>query len=311
MRELYVIEIREISLYGLLIIILQELIIYPMYRIKMKTEYSKIVKRLNLSTSADISSSENLELLLKTKGLVNNDKILQELSMFLKHPCLIAGGGPSVEGDLKQCIELNLINKLTIIAVDGTCKLFYENQIVPNILVTDLDGDWSSIRWAIKNNTTTLIHAHGDNHHLIDEFFLEYENLKNQNNIWGTTQNYISSDLLNFGGFTDGDRAVFLTFHFQTPIIGLIGFDFGGEIGKYSLSHPTIVKDLSRKRLKFEIAIKLIKKFHGNHRGSRFNLTDKGIEIPGFPRSTISNFANVINEEYMKQNNEEFPKQLF
>ena len=277
----------------------------------MKNEYSKIVKRLNLSTSADISSSENLELLLKTKGLDNNRKILQELSKVLKNPCLIAGGGPSVEGNLKQCIELDLIDKLTIIAVDGTCKLFQEKNIVPNILVTDLDGDWSSIRWAIENNTTTLIHAHGDNHHLIDNFFLEYENLKNQSNIWGTTQNYISSDLFNFGGFTDGDRAIFLSFHFQAPIIGLIGFDFGGEIGRYSLSHPTIVKDLPRKKIKFEIAIGLLEKFHRNHLGSRFNLTDNGVEIPGFSRSTISNFGDVINEEYRKQNNEEFPKQLF
>lgn len=277
---------------------------------KMKTEYSKIVKRLNLSTSADISSSENLEFLLKTKGLDNN-KILKDLSRLLKYPCLIAGGGPSVEGNLKQCIELNLIDKLTTIAVDGTCKLFQENHIVPDILVTDLDGNWSSIQWAIKNNTTTLIHAHGDNHHLIDNFFLEYENLKKQTNIWGTTQNYISSDLFNFGGFTDGDRAVFLSIHFQAPIIGLIGFDFGGEIGRYSLSHPTIVKDLSRKKIKFEIAIRLIGNFHGNHRGSRFNLTNNGVEIPGFPRSTISNFADVITQEYGKQNNEGFPKQLF
>jgi len=275
----------------------------------MMKEYTEIVKKLNLSTSADISSSENLELLLRSKGLVNNREIFQDLSILLKFPCLIAGGGPSIEGNLKQCIKLNLVNKVTTIAVDGTCKLFREIQIIPNILITDLDGDWESIHWAIKNNTTTLIHAHGDNHHLIDEFFLEYENLKNINNIWGTTQNYISGDLFNFGGFTDGDRAVFLTFYFQTPIIGLIGFDFGEEIGKYSLSHKTIVKNLSRKKIKFKIAIGLLEKFYQNHRGTRFNLTDKGVEIPGFPRSTISNFTNFINEDYRKQNNEEFPKQ--
>lgn len=276
----------------------------------MMNEYSNIVKRLNLSVSADISSADNLEILLKAKGLVNNNDIFRELSIFLKKPCLIAGGGPSIERNLKQCIELDLIDKLTIIAVDGTCKLFQESHIIPNILVTDLDGDWSSIYWAIKKNTTTLIHAHGDNHHLIDEFFLEYENLKNRSNIWGTTQNYISNDLFNFGGFTDGDRAVFMAFYFQSPIIGLIGFDFGEEIGRYSLSHRTIVKDLSRKRHKFEIAIELLDKFYDDHQGSRFNLTDNGVEIPGFPRSTISNFTNFINEEYKKQNNEEFPKQL-
>jgi uncharacterized Rossmann fold enzyme len=280
-----------------------------MNRRRMKAEYAKIVNKLNLSISADIRSAENLELLFKNKGSINKEKIQQKLTIYLKRPSLIAGGGPSIERDLNRCIELNLIDKLTVIAVDGTSKLFHENRLIPNILVTDLDGDWSSIYWAIKNNTTTLIHAHGDNHHLIDEFFLEYEDLKLQSNIWGTTQNYISSDLFNFGGFTDGDRAIFLAFHFQVPIIGLIGFNFGSEIGKYSLSHPTLVKDLSKKMLKFEIAKNLLKIFHHNHSGVRFNLSENGEEIPGFPFSAMANFADLINNEYKRQNNEEFPKQ--
>ncbi|MHA2218278.1 MAG: 6-hydroxymethylpterin diphosphokinase MptE-like protein [Candidatus Hodarchaeales archaeon] len=274
----------------------------------MKDEYSKIVEKLNLSVSEDISSSKNLEFLLKAIGSVNSSEIFQNLSLFLKSPCLIAGGGPSIERDLERCIELDLLEKLTIIAVDGTCKLFHEIRSIPNILVTDLDGDWSSIYWAIKNETITLIHAHGDNHHLIDDFFLEYEDIRHQRNIWGTTQNYISSDLFNFGGFTDGDRAIFLAFHFQTPVIGIIGFDFGNEIGKYSLSHPSIVKDLSRKKLKFKIALGLLKQFHQYHKGLRINLTGRGVEIPGFPRSTIASFADIINKDYTKHNNEEFPK---
>ncbi len=275
---------------------------------KMKDEYSKIVEKLNLTVSEDISSSKNLEFLLKALSSVNNNKILHSLSLCLKYPCLIAGGGPSIEMNLEQCIELDLLEKLTTISVDGTCKLFYELELIPNILVTDLDGDWSSIYWAIKNGTTTLIHAHGDNNHLINDFFLKYEDLRYQNNIWGTTQNYISSDLFNFGGFTDGDRAIFLAFHFQSPVIGLIGFDFGIEIGKYSLSHPSIVKDLSRKKLKFEIALGLLEKFHQFHRGSRYNLTYSGVEIPGFPRSTITSFVDIINKDYRRHNNEEFPK---
>ena len=274
----------------------------------MKDEYSKIVEKLNLSVSEDISSSKNLEFLLKAIDSINNSEIFQNLTRFLKSPCLIAGGGPSIEGDLERCIEMDLLEKMTIIAVDGTCKLFHEIKSIPNILVTDLDGDWSSIYWAIKKETTTLIHAHGDNHHLIDEFFLEYEDLRHQSNIWGTTQNYISSDLFNFGGFTDGDRAIFLAFHFQTPVIGIIGFDFGNEIGKYSLSHPSIVKNLSRKKLKFEIALGLLEQFHEYHKGLRINLTDRGVEIPGFPRSTIASFADIINKDYTRQNNEEFPK---
>ena len=132
---------------------------------------------------------------------------------------------------------------------------------------------------------------------MIDKFFLEFAEIKLQSNIWGTTQNYFSSELFNFGGFTDGDRAIFLAFYFQAPIIGLIGFDFGKKIGKYSLSHPKIVKDFAKKKLKFEIAIRLINEFHLYHKGLRFNLGDGGDEIPGFPRLNVENFVNIINKE--------------
>ena len=38
----------------------------------------------------------------------------------------------------------------------------------------------------------------------------------------------------NFGGFTDGDRCVFLANHFKAKKIILLGMDFGTRIGKYS-----------------------------------------------------------------------------
>ena len=38
----------------------------------------------------------------------------------------------------------------------------------------------------------------------------------------------------NFGGFTDGDRCVFLANHFKAKKIILLGMDFGTKIGKYS-----------------------------------------------------------------------------
>ena len=40
--------------------------------------------------------------------------------------------------------------------------------------------------------------------------------------------------MYNFGGFTDGDRAVFLAVHFNAKKIFLIGFDFNNTIGEYS-----------------------------------------------------------------------------
>ena len=260
-------------------------------------EYSNIVTKLNLNISADLLSAKRLEARLKTNEQRNNIKIQRDLTTLLKFPCLIAGGGPSLKQDLTSCMDFNLLKSTTIIAVDGAVKLFYEQGIIPDILVSDLDGDWLSIQWAILNNCKVLIHAHGDNQKLIDDFFKQNEGIENRDNLWGTTQSFFESELLNFGGFTDGDRAIFLAFHFQSPLICLIGFDFGEEIGTYSLSHPTIAKNIPRKMIKFEIALDLLSKYHEMHSGLRYNLTNKGTNIPGFPRIPIPNLVNPISNE--------------
>ena len=50
----------------------------------------------------------------------------------------------------------------------------------------------------------------------------------------GTTQSNPFDKIQNFGGFTDGDRGVFLASHFGAKKIILFGMDFGKRIGKYS-----------------------------------------------------------------------------
>ena len=186
--------------------------------------------------------------------------------------------------------------------------MFQELQTVPNIVLTDLDGEWSAIRWAISLGAITLIHAHGDNESLIQQFFEEKKTFMGTTCIWGTTQNKIETTLFNFGGFTDGDRAIFLSFHFNSPIIGLIGFDFGETIGKYSTLNPLITKDPIRKRQKFNIALTLLASHYLSHKGTRFNLTSSGEEIPGFPRSGLNDFKNSLNEWNKTRNKWEFPK---
>ena len=70
--------------------------------------------------------------------------------------------------------------------------------------------------------------------------------------IIGTTQTDPSKfkNLHNFGGFTDGDRAVFIANHFKAKKINLIGFDLNGKIGKYSFSENKN-KELKLKKLKW------------------------------------------------------------
>ena len=44
------------------------------------------------------------------------------------------------------------------------------------------------------------------------------------------------ANLQNYGGFTDGDRAVFIADHFKAKKIFLIGFDFNDDVGRYSFT---------------------------------------------------------------------------
>jgi len=58
--------------------------------------------------------------------------------------------------------------------------------------------------------------------------------VKKMKNCVGTTQTNPFNKIQNFGGFTDGDRGVFLASHFGAKKIILFGMDFGNQIGKFS-----------------------------------------------------------------------------
>ncbi len=72
-----------------------------------------------------------------------------------------------------------------------------------------------------------IFFAHGDNIKKM-EFTRQFKNCI------GTTQSKPFSKIQNFGGFTDGDRGVFLANYFGAKKIILFGMDFGDRIGKFS-----------------------------------------------------------------------------
>ena len=72
-----------------------------------------------------------------------------------------------------------------------------------------------------------VVHAHGDNSERINL-------VKYFKNCIGTTQTKPIGKVNNFGGFTDGDRCVFLADYFKAKKIILLGMDFGTRIGRYS-----------------------------------------------------------------------------
>jgi uncharacterized Rossmann fold enzyme len=95
--------------------------------------------------------------------------------------------------------------------------------IVPDIIVTDLDGSFEAILKANQMGSIAIVHAHGDNIDQLQEYVPQL------GKIIGTAQCRPPGGLFNFGGFTDGDRSVFLAKELGAVSIKLLGFDFEDE----------------------------------------------------------------------------------
>jgi len=134
------------------------------------------------------------------------------------------------------------------IVADSAVQAFLENKIMPDIVVTDLDGDEKSLKKIGKTNSIILVHGHGDN-------MAKLQLVENFKNCIGTTQGKPFGKLYNFGGFTDGDRCVFLADYFGAKKVILWGMDFGTKIGKYS---KTKVSERKTKIKKLRYAKKLL-----------------------------------------------------
>ena len=200
-----------------------------------KTKFSEIRKEFGYSEKDDLISAKKLNVLLKRK---NSKKEFQ--NRIRGKTVFIIGAGPSLSKSLKHIRKSKNIIK---IVADGAVKALLEKNIRPDILVTDLDGDLESIKKIGKTKIPIVVHAHGDNYDRL-------EIVNELSNVIGTTQTSKFGKLENFGGFTDGDRCVFLAEYFNASKIVLIGMDFGQKIGRYS-KRKVINRRIKIKKLKF------------------------------------------------------------
>ena len=138
------------------------------------------------------------------------------------------GSGPSLESSLEV---VRAHPGITRIAADSSALPLLRGGVIPDVVVTDLDGDLDSLRELAGRGAIMVVHAHGDNTdrlHLAGGF----------RRCVGTAQVEPAGRLLNFGGFTDGDRAAFLASHLGAGSIVLCGMDLGGPVSGWSSADP-------------------------------------------------------------------------
>jgi 2-amino-4-hydroxy-6-hydroxymethyldihydropteridine diphosphokinase len=132
---------------------------------------------------------------------------------------VVFGNAPSLEKELEGLQERDAV----FIAADGATAVLLERGIVPDIVVTDLDGPFPAILKADRQGSIIAVHAHGDNLDALNRYVPQLKR------IIGTVQCRPRPGLYNFGGFTDGDRCVFLAKELGAACINLAGFDFEDE----------------------------------------------------------------------------------
>ena len=216
--------------------------------------YLKIVREMGYSLEEDRKSAELLRELL----LEGDEYILrEELEAVIGRKVYVFGAGPSLE---KALAEFDFSDG-TIIAADGATSALLDFGLVPDVIVTDLDGRISDIKLANDRGSFLVVHAHGDN----EDKLLSY--VPSLSRVLGTTQAEPLDIIYNFGGFTDGDRAAFLAEELGAREIVLVGFDFGDIVGKWS---KPFLKEHSpvweSKRKKFEFAKELLEWLEKNGR---------------------------------------------
>jgi len=257
---------------------------------KWESYYEKILDDFGFSRVDDEKSAECLNEILKNRQhlIFNELKAIVDEKTDSNTTFIVFGAGPSLEKHvktLKQLIDgeidyLNICgdivdgdivdvdvlngdvfnnkvinNNLFIIAADGATSGLLEENIVPDIVVSDLDGKIEDLLKADAQGSIFVIHGHGNNLDLICKYTNDF------NLVLGTTQSVPYENIYNFGGFTDGDRAVFLAVNLGAKKIVLAGMDFGEYVTKYSrpnLDNKVELADEVKKK-KLQYAYKLVK----------------------------------------------------
>ena len=238
-----------------------------------KKRYFTILKEMNYSEKKDKESALILDSILKkTDSIEKVKEIIQGNTVF------VIGSGPSLSIAIPK---LKKLKKSIKIAADSSLEPLIDNGIIPDIIVTDLDGNEDTIKKISKTKSIFVIHAHGDN---IEKLQI----VKKMKNCVGTTQTNPFNKIQNFGGFTDGDRGVFLASYFDAKKIILFGMDFGNQIGKFS---NTKKSDREIKLKKLKIGKNLLIWLSTITKSELFT-TSKPIE--GFKKITYKELDNII-----------------
>ena len=197
--------------------------------------YKEILDDFGFSREGDENSAKVLDEILSQEGCLTLDDLSQIVGFSDKY--IVFGAGPSLKEHVKFLKENYDLKDYVLISADGATTALIEERISPDIVATDLDGNMDDILLANLRGANIAVHAHGDNLDAVVKYTPFFSN------VIGTTQAQPVGNIYNFGGFTDGDKAIFLAVALGASEITLAGMDFGDIVTRYS--RPNLKTDLA------------------------------------------------------------------
>ncbi len=228
--------------------------------IKFKDWYLKILNDFNFEYRKDREARDFLSsILIEKSEKWSLEKILLAFKKLIqtKKFVFIYGCGPSLEETVDYMIKIQgkkiFSNALNLVA-DGAARLLIKRTIPIDGIFTDLDG---ITRENFNKAKYVIVHAHGDNKKRLEYFENEILSFPN---IIGTTQAEPTDNIINSGGFTDGDRILYFIASLLLPIheLYLVGMDFNNIVGKYSkleIEKNHIAEPIKLKKLQYGLKL--------------------------------------------------------
>ncbi|MDD1696349.1 MAG: DUF115 domain-containing protein [Methanoregula sp.] len=169
--------------------------------------YCEILAYFGFDRAADDKSARVLA------SLLSRDNLLSLAALTCDKPVTVCGNAPCLKNELDKI-------KGVVFAADAASDVLDAQGIRPDAVFTDLDGASDRLLTLNEEGTIVVVHAHGDNIELLNYWVPQF-----RGPLVATTQSTPLPHVHNFGGFSDGDRAVFAADELGAEQITLIGFD--------------------------------------------------------------------------------------
>ena len=176
-----------------------------------ETFYARILADMGYSREDDESAVRVLKAVTLNSDLTDPDDVRDRFSEM----ATVFGDADCLEDDISSNPPVG-----TLICAGSAVSRLMTLGIVPDVVVTDLDGDMEPQLEASNRGALTFIHAHGDNTDAIREWAGRF-----RGPVILTTQSRPENTVFCFGGFTDGDRAVCIAQEMGCRTVLLEGFD--------------------------------------------------------------------------------------